>query len=50
MARLPTDTTSDLGDSGGVIPASPLLPEEDAIGDPDDGDSQDDTLPADLWY
>lgn len=29
----------------------PLLPEEDAIGDPDDEDSdQDDTLPADLWY
>ena len=28
-----------------------LLPEEDAIGDPDDGDDeQDDTLPADLWY
>ena len=28
----------------------PLLPEEDAIGDPDDDDDQDDTLPADLWY
>ena len=28
-----------------------LLPEEDAIGDPDDPeDDQDDTLPADLWY
>jgi hypothetical protein len=26
-----------------------LLPEEDAIGEPDD-DEQDDTLPADLWY
>jgi hypothetical protein len=30
---------------------SRLLPEEDAIGDPDDPeDDQDDTLPADLWY
>ena len=28
-----------------------LLPEEDAIGDPDNPeDDQDDTLPADLWY
>ena len=27
-----------------------LLPEEDAIGDPDEDDDQDDTLPADLWY
>ena len=28
-----------------------LLPEEDAIGDPDEGDDeQDETLPADLWY
>ena len=31
--------------------AAVLLPEEDAIGDPDDADDeQDDTLPADLWY
>jgi hypothetical protein len=28
-----------------------LLPEEDAIGEPDDqDDDRDDTLPADLWY
>ncbi len=27
-----------------------LTPEEDAIGDPDDDDEIDDTLPADLWF
>jgi hypothetical protein len=32
-------------------PARPLTPEEDAIGDPDDEESDvDDTLPADLWF
>lgn len=30
--------------------ASRLTPEEDAIGDPDDDDDIDDTLPADLWF
>ena len=27
-----------------------LLPEEDAIDDPDDDDEADPTLPGDLWY
>jgi hypothetical protein len=27
-----------------------LLPEEDALDDPDDGDDADPTLPGDLWF
>jgi hypothetical protein len=27
-----------------------LLPEEDALEDPDDDDEADPTLPGDLWY
>jgi hypothetical protein len=27
-----------------------LTPEEDAIGDPENDDDIDDTLPADLWF
>ena len=27
-----------------------LLPEEDAIADPDDDDEADPTLPGDLWF
>ena len=27
-----------------------LLPEEDALDDPDDDDEADPTLPADLWF
>jgi hypothetical protein len=27
-----------------------LTPEEDVIGDPDEDDDIDDTLPADLWF
>lgn len=27
-----------------------LTPEEDAIGEPDDDDEIDDTLPSDLWF
>jgi hypothetical protein len=27
-----------------------LLPEEDALDDPDDADSADPTLPGDLWF
>ena len=30
---------------------SPLTPEEESVGDPDDEDDDiDDTLPADLWF
>lgn len=27
-----------------------LTPEEESVGDPDDDDDIDDTLPADLWF
>lgn len=29
---------------------SPLLPEEDAIDDPDEDDDIDPTIPGDLWF
>jgi hypothetical protein len=42
---------SDLSGCSARPVRSALLPEEEAIGDPDDqSDDQDDTLPADLWY
>lgn len=32
------------------LPSQHLLPEEDAIDDPDEDDEADPTVPGDLWY